>query len=47
MIHDVANTAHGEPVSTLVRADMVYFETPNGGAVFFREFNQLVWKPFL
>ena len=34
MIHDVANTAHGEPVSTLVRADMVYFETPNGGAVF-------------
>jgi len=35
MLLDVANTApQGEPVSTLVRADMVYFETPNGGAVF-------------
>jgi N,N-dimethylformamidase len=27
-------TVNGEPVSTLIRADMVYFKTPSGGAVF-------------
>lgn len=27
-------TVNGEPVSTLIRADMVYFTTPSGGAVF-------------
>ena len=27
-------TATGEPHAKLIRADMVYFETPNGGAVF-------------
>ena len=28
------STWNGEPVEDLVRADMTYFETPNGGAVF-------------
>ena len=27
-------TVNGEPVSTMIRADMVYFKTPSGGAVF-------------
>jgi N,N-dimethylformamidase len=27
-------TWNGEPARDLIRADMVYFETPNGGAVF-------------
>ena len=29
----VSNSA-GEPASNLIRADMIYYETPNGGAVF-------------
>ncbi len=28
------NTLPGQPAEELIRADMVYFETPNGGAVF-------------
>ncbi len=34
MINDAANVPQGEAGRTWVKADMVYFETPNGGAVF-------------